>query len=725
MDNWLNQGKGKSKAGENKSYGSILIASLLSLLFLMAGFVQVSAQEKEEKEDKTKTVQVYEIKVKEKMEDAEERLPNVTMIWPEFFPQGIGSAIDTVLDRQAGVDVQRIQQIGTAIDDSSIKLRGFGARRIVLAMDGLPLNSSGVAGGYFIDWTQVPLNNIERIEIIKGVADPRYGNVLGGVVNLVKRTPPKDKVITEVQLSGAEHASFGANIFHAGNSGAFDYSIALGTWESDGYLRNGKVQRKNADLMLGYQLSDMTRFEFNLSKSVTKKNFIVNNRVSNDPDSAGYDIPVDADFPASDGEYMYGGMGAYPEPGSWWEKDKWRLNLGLSHKFNDASKVSINIWKNEGDREAWNTRKAAGRVFHKTFYDDRSWGVSGSYQHKIDSHTFIAGTDYAYLKDDGDTNHPDDFRSAFRNGFYVASKNLGVYLMDRISLLDGQFIVTPGLRYSAYDGESGPAGILEMIPDIEMSGIAPSLRAEWLPDENNQLYISVSRALRMPVPPEHYWHYDFDDAGVDTSALPFNEEDGLMLQAGWKSRVGDNTWLDFSAYYYNIDNYIQFDLINFVAYNIDKAKISGLEAEISHKFNHYLTAFVNVTLQQSETEGDQFVENFVQLDGKKFDSIPSMPDYYINAGISYKPNSSLNLSFFMKAVSDQDVIYCSNRLWNPNMEMRELDGYVTFDLEAKYNITEKVTLNGFVRNLSDKLYQESFGYPGAGRTAGLSLATVF
>lgn len=718
---------GNRAAGINRKFhmkNTLILSGLLALIF-SASLLQ-GQEKKDENKEKLKTVQVYEIIVKEKLDRHGDRVPDKTIIWPEFFPLGIGSSIDTVLDRQAGVDVQRIQQVGTAIDDSSIRLRGFGSRRILLAMDGIPLNTSGVAGGYFIDWMQIPLNNIERIEIIKGVTDPHYGNVLGGVINLVKRVPPKDKMITEVQLSGAEHASKGANIFHAGSSGAFDYSISMGSWQSDGYLRNGEVNRKNADLLVGYNLADQTRLELKLNKSLMKKNFVVNNRLSNDPDSRDYDSPIDKEFPASDGEYMYGGMGAYPEAGSWWEKDKWRLDLRLEHQMQDDGNFKFNLWKNNGDREAFNTKKTAGRVFHKTFYDDRSWGLNGRYDRKYDSHNIIVGVDYALLKDEGDTNHSDDFRSAFRNGYYVASKNLGLYLLDEISFFDGALLVTPGIRFSFYDGISGPSGEKELIPDIEMSSWAPSLRVVWLPDEDNQLYISVARALRMPVSPEHYWHYDHDDAGVNTSGLPFEEEDGFMLQGGYKSSFGDNTWLEVSAYYYDIDNYIQFDLINFVAYNIDKARIRGLEAELSHKFNHCVSAFINVTLQTNETEGDLFSENFVKLaEGEKHDFIPSMPEYSLNTGIMFKPSSRINLSLFAKAVSSQDVIYCANRLWNPQMEIRELDGYLVFDVEAKFWLSEKTSLNAFVRNASDEHYQERFGYPAAQRTTGLSLTTVF
>ena len=58
------------------------------------------------------------------------RNPNMTVIKPEFFPQSLGTSLDTALERQPGVDVQRIQEIGSALDDDSIRIRGFGARRL-------------------------------------------------------------------------------------------------------------------------------------------------------------------------------------------------------------------------------------------------------------------------------------------------------------------------------------------------------------------------------------------------------------------------------------------------------------------------------------------------------------------------------------------------------------------------------------------------------------------
>ena len=149
-------------------------------------------QKKPEKEE-TKLFQLDEIviDVVEKRRDIE--IPNMTVVKPELFPMSIGTTIDTALERQAGVDVQRIQEVGTAMDDDSIKIRGLGGRRIKVLRDGRLLNTSGAAGGYFIDFTMIPLTDVDRVEVVKGIGDARYGNSLGGILNLIPRRFPPER----------------------------------------------------------------------------------------------------------------------------------------------------------------------------------------------------------------------------------------------------------------------------------------------------------------------------------------------------------------------------------------------------------------------------------------------------------------------------------------------------------------------------------------------------
>jgi outer membrane receptor for ferrienterochelin and colicin len=76
--------------------------------------------------------------------------PNMTVVIPLPLLQGPESTLDAALKRQPGIDIQRPQEVGAALDDNSIRIRGFGSNRIVATVDGRPLNSPGTAGGYFI-----------------------------------------------------------------------------------------------------------------------------------------------------------------------------------------------------------------------------------------------------------------------------------------------------------------------------------------------------------------------------------------------------------------------------------------------------------------------------------------------------------------------------------------------------------------------------------------------
>jgi iron complex outermembrane receptor protein len=678
----------------------------------------------EKKEEKTKLFQLDEIEIEvvEYIRDIE--IPNMTVVKPELFPLSIGTTLDTALERQPGVDVQRIQEIGTAVDDDSIKIRGLGSRRIRVTKNGRLLNTSGVAGGYFIDWTMIPLTNVDRVEVVKGVGDPRYGNVLGGVIHLVSKKLPQEAPFTEGQISGASYTTASLNLHHAYKPGPFEYALSAGYARSDGYLKNGELNLGNADFHLGYDFSFAGRLTVDVNYTQLKKGFIVANRLSKDPDDIGYDTAIDPDFPASDGEYMYGGMGAYPEPGSWWEKKKWTFDFGYEQALSDFGLMNLRYWRNHGNRESYNTRMTLDRIFHKIFYDDRSQGVSASYKHFLPGQNIFAGLEYAHLKDDGDANYADDFRSPFRNGYYVAAKTLDFYLMDEIRLMDNRLTVVPGIRYMSYKGISGPSGQVELIPDIEMDGWAPSIKLVYGYSPDSVLYFSLARALRMPTPPEHYWHYDPDDAGVDTSQLPFNKEDGLMIQGGWRTLLPSQTKIEISPYYYHIDNYIQFDLINFVSYNIEDADIYGIEFELARMFGRGWSAFLNYTYQKSMTANDPFIDLFVNPPGA-LDEIPGLPEHKFNLGIKYKTRNNASLAFFVQFVSSQDVIYNNNTLWNDDLRVRRQDAYVRLDVEGCYPIAGPVELVLFIRNLLGEEYQERFGFPAAGRNIGVSLRTKF
>ena len=81
----------------------------------------------------------------------------------------------------------RVQTTSPALGSSNIRLQGLYGRYTQLLSDGLPLYGGQTAS---IGLMQIPPTDLANVEIIKGSASSLYGgSALGGVINLISRTP--------------------------------------------------------------------------------------------------------------------------------------------------------------------------------------------------------------------------------------------------------------------------------------------------------------------------------------------------------------------------------------------------------------------------------------------------------------------------------------------------------------------------------------------------------
>lgn len=81
----------------------------------------------------------------------------------------------------------RVQTTSPALGSANIRLQGLYGRYTQLLSDGLPLYGGQIAS---IGLLQIPPTDLANVEIIKGAASSLYGgSALGGVINLISRTP--------------------------------------------------------------------------------------------------------------------------------------------------------------------------------------------------------------------------------------------------------------------------------------------------------------------------------------------------------------------------------------------------------------------------------------------------------------------------------------------------------------------------------------------------------
>ena len=109
-----------------------------------------------------------------------EACENVVVIDEEEIRQLPARDLGEVLKYVAGIDIGPRQGFGRA---TSISIQGSDSRHVRVMIDGIPLNSQVSEA---VDPSRFPLENIKRIEVIKGASSSVWGSSLGGVVNIIK-----------------------------------------------------------------------------------------------------------------------------------------------------------------------------------------------------------------------------------------------------------------------------------------------------------------------------------------------------------------------------------------------------------------------------------------------------------------------------------------------------------------------------------------------------------
>jgi outer membrane cobalamin receptor len=120
-------------------------------------------------------------------------------------------------------------------------------------VDGRPINSITFGSA---DLSQIPLDNIERIEIVKGPASHLYGaNAMGGVINVITKKPPLQPSFK----AGISYGSFNTQTVQAEHGQTLDrfgYLINAGYKSSNGSRDNSKYDVQDFSSKLTYQLQD-------------------------------------------------------------------------------------------------------------------------------------------------------------------------------------------------------------------------------------------------------------------------------------------------------------------------------------------------------------------------------------------------------------------------------------------------------------------------------------
>lgn len=122
---------------------------------------------------------------------------------------------------------------------AEVSLRGFGENshgRVLVLRDGQRMNSPDLAG---INWLQIPLASVERIEVLRGGHNMLYGDhALAGVIRVVTRRDAGENS-RGMELQAGSYGSRGARLALTHEVDGTQTQAGIDWQTSDGYRENG------------------------------------------------------------------------------------------------------------------------------------------------------------------------------------------------------------------------------------------------------------------------------------------------------------------------------------------------------------------------------------------------------------------------------------------------------------------------------------------------------
>jgi len=244
------------------------LASALALaLQPAAGLAQTGAPVNASAPGPIDDVFVTATRVEQKMSDT---VADVSVIDRETIENSGVSTVVDLLGRVPGVEFTRNGGPGAT---TSVYIRGGETRFTAVYLDGVRIDSQSTGGA---SWQAIPLEQIDRIEVLRGPAAAVYGSdAISGVVQLFTRKG-KGPFTPYAAFGVASHRTYRAEAGFSGSNGAFDYSLGLANSASEGFnARPVPTQNpdkdgyrsKSANARLGFQIDRDNRVEATLLAS--------------------------------------------------------------------------------------------------------------------------------------------------------------------------------------------------------------------------------------------------------------------------------------------------------------------------------------------------------------------------------------------------------------------------------------------------------------------------
>jgi len=606
-------------------------------------------------------VEVYSVsKKKQRLRDISSA---VFVINQEMIRNSGLTEIPELLRLAPGVQVSRING-----NSWSVSIRGGSGRygdKLLVMIDGRSIYTLLYAGVYWENQDMV-LDDIDRIEVIRGPGAAIWGaNAVNGVVNIITKDA-KETQGTHVAVSTGTINTVLAGVRYGGaiNDDAL-YRVSLKYRDQsqldrpDGLENYDGMQIGHGSFRADWNPSTQDSFSF---QGAFYNGAIEENMVEPLP-VAPYARPVHDDD----------------------DSHGWDLVGSWNRRLSNSNQIDVKFYYDNAYRDS-------------SFYtsDIDTWNLAIQQQLDIGSRqNLIYGFRYRYTASDSEAKSSLFFSQSKRYDYLYS-----FFIQDEISLLANELFLTLGSKFE-----------YQSFSDFE---VQPTVRLLWKANEDNSLWVAVSRAVRSPSIFEQdlavlasYWPTDSDPSqvlGFWVLGDPDMEaEENLAYEAGYRTTLTSTVSLDLALFYNTYDDVRGFKTLQPSPVLVPVPHLrTGLQ--MANNVSGYVYGF-ELSADWKPLESLGFHVNYSNLQ-IEVDDTPELPESLANEIDGRSPTSLLSLSMNWMPRNDLDLglyLYGSSDL---NYARDPVPSYTRCDLRLAWRPVTGVELSLVGQNLFDSDHTE-------------------
>jgi vitamin B12 transporter len=588
----------------------------------------------------------------------QETSASVTVITRDEINQRQTVLLPDLLVTQPGIAIARTGREGGL---TSVFVDGGNSEFAKVLVDGTPINLPGGT----VDFSNLTLDNVDKVEIVHGAESALYGtDAMSGVIQIFTRRGttrvPEANLFTE----GGSFSSVRGGAQLSGALGSFDYSASGSYFHTDGQGVNDADLIRSYDGNLGYSFSESNQIRLN--------------------------VRSDSSFAGTPGQTLL----LPADPSAFY--DLQQLSANFSWSFQTSAR--------------WNHRVSATE---SRYFSNSGFPPFGNALNQANRAGGWAQSTYSFQRGVFTAGYQYEVENATSSGFgfiHGHRNNQGGFLDGRWSPIS-RLTLSAGAR-----AEANTSFGTRVVPRAGAVFGVRYAKGFW---GDTRARVSYGQGIEEPSILESF---NTDPCSLGNPNL--RPQRSRTVNVGVDQYLAEDRFRISATYFAD-----QFrDLITFVVVpqagcpfgdtqvlNTDLSRARGANFSAAMRLRHWLSLNGNYSFDDTRVLRSSSAPTGVQVPGDHLLRRPvNSGNVWLNAnyhGFNFNVNA-----YFTGARTDSDFL---------GFGLTRNPGYARFDVASSYAVGRGVSLYARATNLLDKQYQDAIGFPALGRDVRVGMSYRF